>query len=95
MPSYPGCSPPRTPDIQPLVPRIFNPAYPGYSPPRTPDIHPLVPRIFTPSYPGYTRNIDELSALSAHALFNLEFDTAVSPRGTGAAALAQVIFTYL
>ena len=53
-PSYPGYSPPRTPDIYTLVPRIFIPSYPGYSYPRTPDIHPLVPRIFIPSYPGYS-----------------------------------------
>ena len=51
---YPGYSSLRTPDIRPLVPRIFIPpyipsSYLGYSSPRTfprtPDIHPL-PRTF-------------------------------------------------
>ena len=44
---------PRSPDIPPLVPRIFIPSYPGYLSLRTPDIHPFVSRIFIPSYPGY------------------------------------------
>ena len=48
-----GYSPPRTPNIHLLVPRIFISSYPeyssprisGYLSPRTPDIHPLAPRI--------------------------------------------------
>ena len=54
IPSYPGYSSPRTPDILTLVPRIFISSYPVYSSLRTPYIHPFVPRIPIPSYPGYS-----------------------------------------
>ena len=49
IPSYPGYSYIRAPDIHTLVPRIFIPSYPGYTYPNTPDMHTLVPRIFIPS----------------------------------------------
>ena len=50
IPSYPGYSYPRTPDIHTLVPRIFMPSYPLVPWIFMPS-YPLVPRIFMPSYP--------------------------------------------
>ena len=62
IPSYPGYSYPRTPDMHTIVPRIFIPSYPGYSYPRIPDIRTIVPRIFT-SFHMWRRDLAILQTL--------------------------------